>query len=328
MTSSSPDKRPPPASYADFDDAPKGGVLRTLVQFFAIPFLIVCVAVGLMVTFTFLLGGGPETAADFVELLQSDTINRRTQAAYELSQRLRDGVPPEFRDPKLIAALGGALDKARAENQNPPHQACMILTLLARLGDASSIDAVRRAVDDKHPWVRSYAIFALPSLGDRESIPRIRELADHGDAGTRRAALDALAKFDRVEDLPFRLSKETREIALRHLGDENEDVRFTAAIVMARAGDRAAALPVLKNMLSRDYLGQFELDERQKGYSQYQIHSNVIRAALTAVTSLECGDDPKVIELLTRLTDDGVEGDPDVRQAAREALSKLAGKKN
>ncbi|MHC4958203.1 MAG: HEAT repeat domain-containing protein [Planctomycetota bacterium] len=303
-------------------------MLRTLVQFFAIPFLIVCVAVGLMVTFTFLFGGGPETAADFVELLQSDTINRRTQAAYELAQRLSGGVPAEFRDPKLVSALGGALDKARAENQKPPHQACMILTLLARLADPVSIEAVRRALDDKHPWVRSYAIFALPALGDRESIPRLREFASDEDPGTRRAALDALAKFDRVEGLPFRLSKETREIALRHLGDENVDVRFTAAIVMARARQREAALPVLKHMLSREYLGQFELDDRQEGYSLYQIHSNVIRAAITAVTSIECGDDPKVIELLKRLTDDDVEGDPDVRQAAREALSQLAGKKN
>lgn len=318
-------QHPTPASYADFSDVQPGGWLRTLVQFFAIPFLIVCVAVGLYVLISLMLGGGPETASDFVALLQSDTINRRTQAAYELAARLAGReVPAEFRDPKLVSALCSALEKALEEHQDPPNHVRAILGILARLQDPASIDAVRRALDDEHPWTRSYAIITLARIGDRGSIDRMRAFADHEDAGTRQAALYALAQFDQVEGLDFRLSGPTREIALRHLGDRKEDVRFTAALLLAHARDREA-VPVLRTMLDREYLEQFPLDSDQSGLSQYQIHSNVILKAIAAVVKLELRGDERVVELLGKLANDDNEGDPEVRRQARMALRKLAG---
>ncbi len=313
-----------PASYADFSDAREGGWLRTLVQFFAIPFMIVCVAVGLYVGINLILGSGPETAAEFVTLLQSDTINRRTQAAYELAQRLSGKeIPPEFRDEKLVTALCGALDKAREENQNPPNQARVILMILGRLADSRSADAVRRALDDRHNWVRSYAILALGKIGDRDAIARIRKYADHDDAGTRQAALYALARLDQFEGLRYRLSGETREIALRHLGDAKEDVRFTAALILADADEKDAPRRVLLTMLNRKYLEQFPLDSEQNGLSQYKIHSNVILKAIAAVVKLKLSDDVKMAKALSTLTDDDFEGDSDVRQQARKALRML-----
>ena len=322
-------QKPPPASYADFDDAREGGWVRTLVQFFAIPFLIVCVAIALYVGINLLRGSGPETTADFVALLQSHTINRRTQAAYEIARRLGSGeVPAEFRDPKLVEALCGALDKARAENQKPPTQACVILVIMARLADPATTGTIRDAVDDRHPWVRSYAIRALAEVGDNESVALLRErYAFHDDPGTRQATLYALARLEQVSGMEFHLSAETRAIARRHLGDEKEDVRFTAALIMADAGEREAALPVLYTMLERGYLERFELDDTQSGFSRYQIHSNVLLKAIAAVAKLGCGDDAKVIGLLDELTDDETEGDPEVREAARKALRKL-GKEN
>ena len=321
-------QQPPPASYADFDDAREGGWVRTLVQFFAIPFLIVCVAITLYVGINLLLGSGPETAGDFVALLQSDTINRRTQAAYELARRLGSAeVPAEFRDPKLVKALCGALDKARAENQKPPNQACVILVILARLADPATTGTIRKALDDPHPWVRSYAIRALAQVGDGQSAALLREkYAFHDDPGTRQATLYALAKLEQVEGMAFHLSAGTRAIATRHLGDEKEDVRFTAALIMADAGEREAALPVLCTMLDRSYLERFELDDSQSGLSRYQIHSNVLLKAIAAVVKLKSGDDAKVIALLQELTDDKTEGDPKVRQGARKALQKLGNK--
>jgi len=314
-----------PASYADFSDAREGGWFRTLVQFFAIPFLIVCVAVGLYVGINLMLGSGPQSAADFVTLLQSDTINRRTQAAYELARRLAGKeIPAEFRDKKLVSALCKALDKAREENQNPPDQARVILSILGRLADPASTDTVRRALDDKHPWARSYAILTLAKLHDRASVGRLREYAGHDDAGTRQAALYALAKLDQVKGLPFHLGEPTRAIALRHLGDAKEDVRFTAALILADAGEKDAPRRVLYTMLDRKYLERFPLDSAQGGLSQYSIHSNVILKAIAAVTKLELRDDAKVSGLLKKLTDDDHEGDPEVRQQARKALRMLS----
>ncbi len=323
------EKQAPPAAYADFQDEPRSGWLRTLVQFFAIPLLIVLFAVGLYLGIRVLVGGGPETAADFVALLRSDTINRRWQAAYELGMRLQaDPIPAEFRDPALVGALGQALTDARAEKEDPPRMAMMVLRILRRIGDAGAIPAVRAALEDEHPWIRSHAVLAVAALQDDASRGRIAALARDDDPGTRRAALEALASMDQLEGAPYRLSEETRGIALAHLGHTHEDVRFTAALVLAHAGDRANSLPMLKKMLDRSYLEGFEFDDRLGALSRHRLHSNVLLAAIRGLVRLECGDDAEALQALRRLADPDSEGDAVVRDAARDALKTLAGNKD
>lgn len=313
-----------PASYADFQSEEPGGWLRTVVQFFAIPLLIVSVAVGLYVGINMMVGSGPETAQDYVQLLQSDTINRRWQAAYELAARLGSGpVPQEFQDPRLIAALGSALERARAEKQDPPRLAMLVLRILRRLGHPDGIAPARAALGDEHDWIRSFAILALAGMEDRDSIPKFVELTAHEDHGTRQAALQALVSLDQVDGMAFRLSPDTRRAAVKHLGDLHEDVRFTAALVLADAGARAEALPVLVRMLDREALEGFQFDDKLGGLSRYKVHSNLILRAIAGVVKLGAVDDPRIAKALRRLTDDATEGDPDVREAARKALDTL-----
>ncbi|MHC4547423.1 MAG: HEAT repeat domain-containing protein [Planctomycetota bacterium] len=321
-------ERKPPASYADFEDEKSPGWLRTGVQFFAIPFLIVCVAVAIYVGINMMVGAGPRDAGDFVELLQSDTINRRWQAAYELASRLSTGeVPEEFRDPQLVSALCTALEKSRAEQQDP-RLATLILRILARLQDPRSVPAVRAALAYDHPWVRSHAILALAALDDRDSLPRLQELAEQdGDAKIRQVCLDALARMDQLEGAPFRLSARTRELALTGLGDLHEDVRFTAALVLAHAGEREAALPVLRKMLDRAHLESFGFNDEMGGLDPYKVRSQTLLKAIQGVLWLECRDDAGVLDALRRLTDDAHEGDFVVREAAREALTRLQANK-
>jgi len=316
--------RPTPASYADFKEETGGGWLRTLVSFFAIPLLIVCVAVGLYLGITLMVGAGPTSAADFVQLMQSDSINRRWQAAYELANRLRGKeVPDEFRSRALVKALVNTLGKARAEHEEPPRLAILVLDILGRLGDPRAIPAVRAATEDSNDWTRSHAVLALGALGDAESMPRLLELAHHPDPGTRQAALEALTVLDQEKGLPFHLSSRTRNLAREFLGDLNEDVRFTAALVLADAGIEEGTVRVLLEMLDRDRLETFAFHDDLGGIDRYKLHSNVILKAIAAVTKLGCGDDPRVIQALGVLENDDSEGDSLVRQAAREALRRL-----
>jgi len=312
----------PPASYADFSDAEKGGWLRTAVQFFAIPLLIVSVAVAIYVGANLMVGSGPTSAGDFVELLQSDTINRRWQAAFELARRLQGAeVPAEFRDPRLTTTLASALARARADAGDDARLACTILGILGRLADPASVPAVREALDDPHPWIRSYAVRALGGLGDRESIPRLRELGRHEDPGTRQAALAVLAQLDAVAGVSERLSSETRALAMQHLSDPKEDVRFTAALVLARAGEGEAALPVLGKMLDRGYLEQFGMDGTLTGINRYQLHSNLILRAIEAVDRLDARNDATVTLMLRQRALAEHEGDQQVRSAAQKVLN-------
>ena len=54
----------------------------------------------------------------------------------------------------------------------------------------------------------------------------------------------------------------------------------------------------------------------------------MILKAIAAVTKIKAGDDAKVLEALTKLTNDDNEGDPEVRQQARKALRVLADQEN
>ncbi len=315
---------PTPASQARFEEEPPQGFLRTAVQFVAIPLVIVGVAVGLYVGINLMVGTGPTTAADFVRVLQSDTIGRRWQAAYELANRISTGeIPAEFRDPQLLRALSETLADARAQEEDPPKVAVLVLGILRRLREPSTLPAVREALGDKHPWVRSHAAVTLGALGDEESRPRLLALARSDDPGTQQASLEALCSLDQVEGMAFHLSPETRAVALEHVGDDNEDVRFTAALVLADAGEREAALPVLRRMLDRSYLDQFQVNDRWGALDVYRLRSDVLLQAIARAVKLSCGDDPQVMEAIARLTNDDIEGDLEVRQAARKALEAL-----
>jgi len=316
-----------PASYADFSsEEEQGGWLKTVVQFFAIPMLIVVLAVGVFFGVSLMIGSGPKTAADFTELLQSDTVTRRWHAAFELSARLKDSVPDEFREPKLVGALCSSLERARKEKQDPPTMAVTTLLLLGRIGASSSIPTVRAALEDPHPWVRSYAIATLATLRDYESLDTIAKAVDDDDPSTRQAALVALAALEQREGVPYHLSAELRGKLAKAVGDRAEDVRFTAAILLARVSDRQHALPVLKTMLSREYLEKIvpndRMDTRLSGVSRYRVHSNVLSRALAAVEQLDCGDDEEVVAAVRKLSDSATEGDSDVRYRAQQLLTR------
>ncbi len=319
------DKTAPPAAYAEFEAEQPGGWLRTLVQFFAIPMLIVCLAVGLYLGIRALVGGGPQSASDFVALLQDDTVNRRWQAAYEIANRLRGKeVPAEFRDQQLLKALGVALNKSRAAKEDPPKATVLLLLILGRIGEPSTLPVVRECLEDEHDWVRSYAILALGKMKDEQSRATIATMVDHTDHGTRQAALTALAELDQLKGVDYRLSAGTKDAAQSRLGDVHEDVRFTAALILAPAGVRVGTLDVLLRMMDRDHLKELtpdkRLDTRLSGINRSQLRSRVVIRAIAAVELLAAGDDKRVVAQLRKLTDDG---DPDVRERSRLALIKL-----
>jgi len=328
MESHGADPRKTPASYADFSDAEEqGGWLKTAVQFFAIPMLIVVLAIGIYMGVRATFGGGPSTTAEFVEMLQSNTVKRRWHAAMELQARANSGGIGEFRNDSIRLALESALEKARQEKQDPPQMALMTLSLLGRVGMPESIPAVRAALDDPHPWTRSYAIRVLGMLGDEASRPRFEEFAASDDPGTRQVALATLAELDRRPPAPpGHLGARTRELLRAALGDRHEDVRFTAALILAKSGEGAAALPVLRTMLDRSYLEKLvpakDVDTRLAVIDRYTLHTNVILRAMAALQDLDAArSDPEVVTAIRKLTDSDAEGDSAVRERARKVLA-------
>ena len=83
-------------------------------------------------------------------------------------------------------------------------------------------------------------------------------------------------------------------------------------------------MPVLKTMLSREYLEKLvpasDMDTSLV-VNRYQVHSNLLLAALRAVARLKAGDDPEVVAAVRKLTDSDDEGSAEVREKARELLA-------
>jgi HEAT repeat protein len=143
-----------------------------------------------------------------------------------------------------------------------------------------------------------YAIWALGSIGDPAAMPDLVRLATSTDPGLRKAAVHALGAFP---------GEESKQALTGALSDAVEDVRWNAAIALARRGD-SAATPLLLSLLDRGYLDKVE------GLRPDQREDTMLQAIAVAPALA----DPSVREALGRLRD----SDPSlkVREAARKAL--------
>jgi HEAT repeat protein len=119
------------------------------------------------------------------------------------------------------------------------------LTLvLGRLGDPRAVPLLEKALDDKDPETRLYALWALALVGDPASAPRVRPLLESEDAGIRKTAAYALGRMEDGEAVP----------ALKKLlGDSVTDVRWNAALALATLDDPAGR-DVLVGMCDRELL--------------------------------------------------------------------------
>jgi HEAT repeat protein len=149
------------------------------------------------------------------------------------------------------------------------------------------------------PDTRIYAVWALGVIGDAEALPRLLALASNQDSGLRKTAVYALGAF---------ASGESREVLAKALNDPVEDVRWNAALALARTGDVRAA-PVLLQMMDRGHLSQVS---DLTGPQREEAMLEAIKVAVNV-------PGPSLREALERLRD----GDPSlkVREAARSALA-------
>ena len=272
-----------------------------VLQFFLFPLGIVAVCVAVFVVFG-LIAGESRGARDYLAEIRSGSATRRWQAAFELSKVLQAGKARDLADPKLAAE---AIVLFQDASRDDPRVRRYLALALGRLGDRAAVPALLEAArpqgnDDKpaDPDTRVYAIWALGALRDESAVPELVTLAGEADPGIRKAAVHALGGF----------AGEEPRVALRKaLEDAAEDVRWNAALALARRGD-VAAQPVLLGMMDRKHLATVpDLTTEQRE-----------EALLQAVMAAAPFPAPEVREALERLRD----GDPNlkVRDAARRVL--------
>jgi HEAT repeat protein len=204
---------------------------------------VVALAVGVYVGFRSLLAD-TRAPQDYLREVQMGGSNRRWPAAYELSRLMAD---PKVRGDKTLAP---ALVKAFQESQDSQVRRYLALAI-GRLDPPLPPEAIAnltKALEDPDSETRISVIWALGSSGDAAVVARLVPLytAQDADAGIRKMVVYALGALPGTDQIA------TLRTALQ---DETVDVRWNAAVALARKGNHEG-VPVLKQMLDREYVQQ------------------------------------------------------------------------
>jgi HEAT repeat protein len=278
-----------------------------VLQFFIFPMSIVAVCVAVFVIFGLVATGPKDPRAILAEVRSGGGLFniKRWQAAYALANALESeaDLARAKSDARFVAEVVGLFRETESGTGDDLLVRRYLAVALGRLGDARAVPELRRAAQATGPGLDAqtviYSAWALGAIGDPAAVPDLLQLAQSEDAGMRKAAVHALGQF-----ADARAQARTAEA----LADGAVDVRWNAAVALARRGD-ARAVPVLMQMLDRARLDAMpELTPAQR--------EDAVMEAVRAAAALR---DPQVRAVLERARD----GDPSlqVREAARRALA-------
>jgi HEAT repeat protein len=249
-----------------------------VLQFFVFPMAIVASCVAVFVVFGLIAAEG-KSAREYLADVRSGGTNRRWQAAFELSKVIQAKKDKALQDPRFVDELLALFQEAEKDD---PRVRRYLALALGRIGDARAVPALlkvlaeRDAASDSETLI--YSIWALGAIRDPAAVPELVRLAGAEDDGVRKSAVHALGA------LP---GEAARVRLVSSLEDPVEDVRWNAALALARRGDAAGAA-VLRGMLDRRHLaGVPGLTEEQREEAMLaaivaagQLHDAELRSAL------------------------------------------------
>ena len=299
-----PQREAAPEGEAPPAEEPRQSTPFLVLQFFIFPLSIVAVCVTVFVIFGLIAseGKGPR---QYLDEVRTGSANRRWQAAFELTKVLQARKDPALKDPRFVDEAVRTF--AESSGDDPRVRRYMALAL-GRLGDRRAVPALLKSAKESaangphaDPETQIYSVWALGAIGDPQAEPALAELAGSEDAGVRKAAVHALGSMP---------GEESRAVLARALEDRTEDVRWNAAIALARRRD-PASVPVLLEMLDRAHLSSVE------GVSEAQRTEETL---LQAVEAAGVVPDERLRAPLESLRDR--DASLKVREAARAALAR------
>jgi HEAT repeat protein len=302
-TSPSPEA---PAGSPGPEEGPRQTTPFLVLQFFIFPMAIVAACVAVFVIFG-LISSDAKTARDHLADVRRGGGMfgvKRWQAAFAFAGALEPGKAPEAapRDPELVKETVALFEESKEDD---PRVRRYLALALGRLRDRAAVPALlsvaRDPASEQDPETLIHSILALGAIGDESAVPELVRVVSHTDAGLRKAAAHALGSFD---------APEARSALVRALEDPVADVRWNAALVLARRREPAAT-PVVAQMLDRSRLSAVP------GLTPDQA-DDVVLQAVAAAAALR---DPSLRPALERLRD----ADPSLkaREAARLALQQV-----
>ena len=297
------------------------------VQFFLIPLAVVAVIGAVYLGFRSMVVDTRD-AREYLAEVQNGGTDRRWPAAYELSRLMDD--PKVRADRSLAPALVSAFEQAKDDDPRIRQYLALAIGRLDPPLPAAAIDVLSRSLDEPdrvetpgiNAWVsrltgwsdadlgeaRISTIWALGASGDPRVAARLQPFYQSPDAGVRKIVVYALGA------LPGDAQLETLHAALE---DAAPDVRWNAAVGLARHGDRDGA-GVIRQMLDRDYVEQTVTRDVRQDVDMDPI-ADVMISGLRAAAAL---NDETLRESIALLSQQ--DRSMKVRQAAIEALKTIS----
>jgi len=299
------------------------------VQFFLIPLAVVAVVAVVYLGFRSMLTDD-RGAQEYLAEIRSGGADRRWPAAYELSRLMAD--PKVRADRSLAPALVDAFERAKDDDPRMRRYLALAIGRLDPPMPPEAIEVLSRSLDVpdsgaapespvSNAWisrltgwsesdigeVRISTIWALGASGDPQVAARLQPFYESPDPGIRKMVVYALGA------LPGDAQLGTLQTALQ---DTEPDVRWNAAVALARHGRREGA-GVIRQMLDRGYVEQTVKREVRQD-SDIDPIADVMISGLRAAAALRDDTLREPIAVLSQQ-----DRSMKVRQAALEALKAI-----
>jgi HEAT repeat protein len=277
----------PPESSEQRSDA------SVITQFFLLPLAVVGGMVGVFLLFT-MATRRSSTPEDYLKTLRTGRFNQRWQAAFELSNVIKDATS-KTTDPNLQRELAAVFEESMASKDEDPRVRRYLALALGNSGSQEAIAPLMRGAGSPDAETRLYSLAGLARLRANDS----RELFLSGLADPDPAIRSVCAfGLGGIQD-----SDVNRKLNAA-LKDTAPEVRWNAALALARHGDDSGQA-ILVEMLDRKYLDGFP-------HLQAEDKAELILNAMRGLKNLKVnGLDQKLRELSE------TDPSPTVRRAAK-----------
>jgi len=220
-------------------------------SFFLIPFMIAVFGAIFFLLFKFITFE-TDDASELLNQVKIGSASKRWQSAFELSKvfNTTKKIPtnPSFKN-QMVSAYNHSI------HDDPLVRAYLALAM-GVTRDKFYSDALLTGLDDDNRESRLAAIQAVGMIGAKTATAHLQELASKADYPDERlAATISLGMVGDSKSIP---------LLQKLLDDEEPNIRWDAAIALAKMGDTSGAY-IIANLLDRNYLNAFpEVDEVEK----------------------------------------------------------------
>ena len=220
-------------------------------SFFLIPFMIAVFGAIFFLLFKFITFE-TDDASELLNQVKIGSASKRWQSAFELSKVFNtpEKIPtdPSFKN-QMVSAYNHSI------HDDPLVRAYLALAM-GVTRDKFYSDALLTGLGDDNRESRLAAIQAVGMIGTKTATAHLQELASKADYPDERlAATISLGLVGDSKSIP---------LLQKLLDDEEPNIRWDAAIALAKMGDTSGAY-IIANLLDRNYLNAFpEVDEVEK----------------------------------------------------------------